>query len=49
MKEVPGVGHGALGTSWCVDDIVTRFLAEPLDEVGAACLADLGEPLFTTR
>ncbi|MDQ3937122.1 MAG: alpha/beta hydrolase, partial [Chloroflexota bacterium] len=43
-----GVGHGSLGSSWCVDDIVARFLDEPLALVDHGCVDELGEPEFVT-
>lgn len=43
---VPGVGHGVLGTSFCVDDMVEQFLERPSRAVEAGCLDRLGEPEF---
>ncbi|CAN5857173.1 hypothetical protein BH24CHL6_BH24CHL6_07100 [soil metagenome] len=43
---VPGVGHGVLGTSFCVDDLVRQFLAAPSQAVQAGCLGGLREPEF---
>ncbi len=45
---VPGVGHGALGTSECVDDIVAEFLDEPFLAVDGGCVGERGEPVFRT-
>ncbi|HUG48661.1 MAG TPA: alpha/beta hydrolase [Candidatus Limnocylindria bacterium] len=43
---VPGVGHGVLGTSYCVDDLVEQFLDAPLETVVAGCLENEREPDF---
>ena len=43
---VPGVGHGVLGSSFCVDDMVEQFLARPGQAIEAGCLERLGEPEF---
>jgi pimeloyl-ACP methyl ester carboxylesterase len=43
---VPGVGHGVLGSSFCIDDIVLEFLEEPLAAIDDGCLAELDEIEF---
>jgi pimeloyl-ACP methyl ester carboxylesterase len=43
---VPGVGHGVLGTSFCVDDVVKQFLSAPSEHVETGCLDRLGQPEF---
>ena len=44
---VPGVGHGVLGTSYCIDDVVLQFLARPSAAVDGGCVRRLSEPQFS--
>jgi pimeloyl-ACP methyl ester carboxylesterase len=43
---VPGVGHGVLGSSTCVDRIANGFLDNPPATVNPACALALPSPIF---
>jgi pimeloyl-ACP methyl ester carboxylesterase len=43
---LPDVAHGALGSSWCADGIVERFLWRPAEVPRTGCVADTDGPRF---
>ncbi|MCI0714464.1 MAG: alpha/beta hydrolase [Chloroflexi bacterium] len=43
----PNVGHGAIGSSECADDIISSFLSDPTEAPDGTCVEDL-EMIFVT-
>ncbi len=46
--EFPGVGHGASVSGDCPLGITLEFVADPTAAPDAACIADMGAPVFVT-
>jgi hypothetical protein len=46
--EFPGIGHGPVRHSQCARDIVLAFLADPMTEPDASCIAEMRDPDFIT-
>lgn len=46
--EFPGVGHGAITTGTCPQDIAVAFFKDPTAEPDSSCIASMGPPKFKT-
>jgi pimeloyl-ACP methyl ester carboxylesterase len=49
LVSFPGIGHGVIASDSCADKVVAAFLADPMTEPRAACIAELPGPQFKTR